>query len=346
MPTTQATHLPAASDAVERGLAFLASRQLPSGQIPTYVGPDLQADPVFDSSPFTTALVVNALAAAPAPQARQLIGRGLDFLCAEMEPGGVWRYWASDHPGHRLIPPDLDDIACVSSALAEHGRTVPPNRRLLLANRDRKHRFYTWVTPRYAPPPLSRSFWRVARRQTEERGFFTANALSAHDVSGVVNANVLHYLGDGRAARPVVRYLIEILDRRAEGHGDAWYDSAFPFYYSVARCFADGIAGLTGVADPIESRISAGQDASGQIGATMLDTALAVCALRWLGRDSPVATRACEALLANQASDGSWEIAPLYHGGPPDRLRWGSRELTTGFSLQALIPVASESRPA
>src|SRR3954466_10544773 len=83
--------------AVERGLAFLAERQLPSGQIPTYVGTDLRSERTFESSPFTTALVVLAISDSSAPPARAVIDRALDFLSAEMEPGGVWSFWASDH---------------------------------------------------------------------------------------------------------------------------------------------------------------------------------------------------------------------------------------------------------
>jgi hypothetical protein len=198
------SRLPDATAAAERGLAFLAAHQLPTGQFPTYVGVDLHADPAFDSSPFTTALVAHSISRSTAPESRRMLDRALDFLVAEMEPGGTWRYWAADHGGHELIPEDVDDIACASAVLRRHGRPVPANRKLLLANRDRRGRFYTWIAPRFAPPPLSLAFWRVAGRQARARHFFRDNQLSRRDVSSVVNANVLFCIGDGPTARPVV----------------------------------------------------------------------------------------------------------------------------------------------
>jgi hypothetical protein len=346
MPEQALAHWSAAAGAVERGLAFLAARQLQSGQFPTYVGTDLSTNGTFESSPFTTALVVHSISTSSAPAAREMIDRALDFLGAEMEPGGVWRYWASDHGGHDVIPADLDDTACISDVLRRHGRPAPANRGLLLANRDRRGRFYTWIAPRFAPPPLSPTFWRVARRQTQAREFFTANQISRRDVSCVVNANILFYLGDGAVARPVVRYLVDIMGRRAEGCCDGWYGNEFPFYYSVARCIAAGISGLAQLSDEIEARIDAAQRSEGCVGPGVLETAHAACALHYLGRRSATLTRACKFLLSRQTDDGGWEIAPLYHGGPPGELRWGSAELTTGFCLEALLPFVPQPRVA
>ncbi|MEA2141963.1 MAG: hypothetical protein QOI64_393 [Solirubrobacteraceae bacterium] len=342
---TQA-QLPDVAGAVERGLAFLAESQLPSGQFSTYVGTDLRSNGTFESSPFTTALVVHSISGSSAPGTRQMIDRALDYLSAEMEPGGAWRYWASDHGGHEVIPADLDDIACASQVLRRYGRSIPANRRLVLANRDRRGRFYTWIAPRYAPPPLSPAFWRVARRQTGARDFFKDNEISGRDVSCVVNANVLFYLGDGRAARPVVKYLIEVMRRRAERSSDSWYESAFPFYYSVARCIAAGITGLAGLSGEITERIGVAQREQGCLGEGSLETALAAGALHYLGQCSPTLIRACDFLLGAQAEDGSWPAEPLYHGGPPRELRWGSAELTTGFCVEALLPLVDEQRVA
>jgi hypothetical protein len=109
----------------------------------------------------------------------------------------------------------------------------------------------------------------------------------------------------------------------------------------VARCIASGIRGLAPLSDEIANRVAAGQDEQGRIGPGVLETALAACALHHLDRRGATLTRACEFLLSAQADDGSWEIAPLYHGGPPFELRWGSAELTTGFCLEALLPFAA-----
>ena len=340
----------AVQSAVDRGLAFLAQRQLPSGQIATYMGPDLPAgEMVFDSSPFTTALVVNSLGAADAPVARELIDRALAFLLAEMEPAGVWRYWTSEHPGHLSIPPDVDDTACVSHALRRNRVAFTDNRGVLLANRDGRGLFYTWFTARFTPPPLNSEFWRVAGRRLatplRSRRFWRDNGLSPRDVSCVVNANVLFYLGDGPAAQPVKEYLVALVRERREGCCDQWYDSEFPFYYAVSRCMHAGIGGLDEIRDATIERIGAAANADGSIGASALDTAFAACALRFLGDSGTTFERAAGYLVGTQGVDGGWPIAPLYHGGPPMKLRWGSEELTTGFCLEALLPLDDE-RPA
>jgi hypothetical protein len=331
--------------AIDRGLAFLAQRQLPSGQFATYMGEDLTAgDMVFDSSPFTTALVVNSIGTSGA---REMIGRALDFLVAEMEPPAVWRYWTADHPGHLSIPPDVDDTACISQALRRNGVAFPDNRSLLLANRDRRGRFYTWFTPRLGPRDLG--FWRVAlqrmRTPVRARAFWRDNSLTPRDVSCVVNANVLFYLGDGGAARPVTEYLVDLVRRGREGCCDQWYDNAFPFYYSVSRCIHAGIDGLDEIRDEMVERIVTAANPDGSIGETALDTAFAACALRFLAGPADAFERARGYLVASQSPEGGWPIAPLYHGGPPMKLRWGSEELTTGFCLEALLPLGDQRAP-
>src|SRR5450755_4817749 len=124
----------------ERALAFLAWRQQPSGQFGVLVGSDLThpgSEAVPDSTPFPTALIVHSLGFSDSSVAREMIRRALRFLRAEMEPGGVWRYWTAEHEQHLTIPPDLDDTACVAQVLHRHGVTLPDHRSLFLANRDR-----------------------------------------------------------------------------------------------------------------------------------------------------------------------------------------------------------------
>jgi len=326
---------------VERGLAFLATRQLPSGQFATYIGADLAAgDAAFDSSPFTTALVVNSIGSADTPVARATIERALGFLLAEMEAPAVWRYWTADHPGHASIPPDVDDTACISHALRRNDVAFPDNRRLLLANRNRRGLFYTWFAPRFTPPPLNLDFWRVAGRGLgASRAFWRENNLTPRDVSCVVNANVLFYLGDIPAATPVKEYLVDLVRERREGSCDFWYGNEFPFYYSVSRCMHAGIGGFEGIRDAMVERIEAAANPDGSIGSTALDTAFAACASRFLGHP---AERARSYLVRAQSPEGGWPIAPLYHGGPPMGLRWGSEELTTGFCLEALLPLGDQ----
>lgn len=334
--------MPTDGDAIERGLEFLAGRQLPSGRFPILQGPDM-AEAAPDSSLFATALVAHALGHCAADSARAMVSRALGCLRTHMEPGGVWRHWPSDHFLYQVVPADLDDTACASSLLRSHGAAFPDNTRLLLANRDRNGLFYSWLVARWSPPPPSLAFWRVAlrrwRRPRAGRSFWTDFASAPDDVDGIVNANVLYYLGDGGHAPPVVAYLLGILRRGEEDRCDKWYRSPFTFYYALSRCGRAGIAGVASARDEICERIEAAATEAGRIGTGPLDTALALCALADWGADGEVRERARTYLTAVQSSAGSWAAEPFYFGGPrgdPTTHCWGSEELTTGLCLEAL----------
>src|SRR6185436_12619440 len=117
-------------DALARGIAFLERSQLPTGELRVY------ASATPDPSVFPTAVAAHALSFAP--EAAAIRRRALDFLRAEMDARGLWKHWTRVHPHHGWLPPDLDDTACASAALARDGRAFPDNRPLLLANRDRR----------------------------------------------------------------------------------------------------------------------------------------------------------------------------------------------------------------
>src|SRR5207248_3494838 len=97
--------------AIEKGVAFLESAQLPSGEIPIETSPTplMSGECVRDPVVFTAALAARALSIAPS--AARVRSRALDFLVREMEPGGLWRYPSSEHPGHDHIPLDVDDTS-------------------------------------------------------------------------------------------------------------------------------------------------------------------------------------------------------------------------------------------
>jgi hypothetical protein len=333
----------AVESAVRRGLAFLREGQLPSGEFRAFRSPDprMEQGRELDSSPFPTSLIAHSLGFAPAPEAKDMIGRAIRFLLAEMEPGGVWRYWASAHPHHDVIPPDVDDIACASLVLRENAVPFPDNRRLLLANRTRAGLFYTWIAPRLALPTELGHFrvaWREALHPLRLGAFWRLNESKPRDVDGVVNANALHYLGESEALRPVVDHLVAILREGREGSCDKWHLSPLNFQYAVSRSFARCRRAFEPVRDAAVGRILAAARPGGEIGGHVLDTALALCALvGWERTPSPAGDRALDALLAAQRPSGAWPAFPLYYGGPKRVYGWGSEELTTGFCIEALL---------
>jgi hypothetical protein len=325
---------------IERALAFLAARQLPSGQFGVLRFDDL-ADPDHagrpDSTTFATALVAHSLGFANAPVAADMARRAARFLASEMQPGGVWQFWTAQHPGHLYNPPDLDDTACIAGVLRAHGVGVPDHRSLLLANRNRHGVFYTWIAPRLRPPPMHAGFWRIALRRSRSpvraRLFWRMTPSTPTDVDAVVNANVLFYLGESADTAAVVAHLMDVIRRGDEGSCDKWYFSRFALHYMVARCHASGIESLRPIRDTAVARIEGAAQPDGSIGADLLDTALAACALRGWGRGEDTANRATAHLRAQQRADGSWPGVAMYGAGS---VGWGSEELTTGFCLEAL----------
>ncbi|HEX8131725.1 MAG TPA: hypothetical protein VF527_21700 [Pyrinomonadaceae bacterium] len=327
---------------IERGLEFLRRSQLPSGEFKAFMFTDnsLEKDCVVDSSPFPTALIVYSLGFADPAAAVEMIDRSLRFFLAEMEGAGLWRYWTKEHQYHSIIPPDLDDIACVSYVLRRHGVAFPSNLKLIFANRNPKNLFYTWLTPRW-PLPLDALYWRVTLRQLAHPlnfyYFWKLNESARHDVDCVVNANVLFYVGASGATQAVVDYLIDVVRRGAEDCCDKWHLNRFMFYYVVSRNFAAGVSAFEVVREEAVCKITEAAKPDGSIGETVLDTALAVCALLSWRSAPPELERALSFLLDRQRAEGDWPRAALYYGGPKKYYGWGSEELTTGFCLEALL---------
>jgi hypothetical protein len=336
------------SEAVDLALAFLAGRQLATGGFPIQMW--LESSPhqaEQDISLFATSLVAHSLGHCDAEPARAMLDRALAYLRSHMEAPGVWRHWTQAHEQYHALPADVDDTACISSVLRRAGLPFPPNQELLLANRDRRGRFFTWLIGRWTPPPAHAGFWRVALRRWRHplRAilFWRMTSAAPDDVDGVVNANVLQYLGDGPHAPAVVDYLVGIVRRGEEDRCDKWYRSPLVFHYALSRCAGAGVGGVAEVGSTAVERIVAAQDESGRIGDGPLDTALAACALRNWNAGGPARARATAYCLAEQSEDGSWPAQPLYFGGPrgePAIPRWGSAELTTALCVEALSDAA------
>ena len=329
-------------EGIRRGLDFLEHNQLPSGEFKICMSTDqsFEKDWVVDSSPFPTALIAYSLGFADSMQAQEMKRKALQFFIAEMEGAGLWRYWTKQHQYHSIIPPDLDDIACISYVMRQHGISFPANEKLILANRNHQRLFYTWITPRW-PLPLDRQYWCVALRQwskpVKQYYFWKLNESAPNDVDCVVNANVLFYLGDTDATRNVVRYLIDVFRAEQEECCDKWHLNRFMFYYAVSRNFHAGVSALAAIRDEAIARIERCAQPDGSIGGTVLDTALAVCSLLYWKNAGRHVQRAIHFLLRVQRHEGAWPGAALYYGGPKKYYGWGSEELTTGFCLEALL---------
>jgi hypothetical protein len=223
--------------AITGGLAFLAGNQLDSGELPvvTCERRDMQGALTPDPSVFPTALVAHSLGFVPG--AEDLVGRAIDFLRGQRDEYGLWRHWTRDNPMFRPLPPDLDDTCCVSAVLAQHKVPDTVDPALVIANRDHRGLFYTWVVPRlrWTAPALRRVMLRQLRHLLVIRGFFRITSAEPGDVDAVVNANCLFALGAFPGHRAVVDYLLDILRDGCETTCDKWYDNPFVVRYAFSR---------------------------------------------------------------------------------------------------------------
>ena len=304
--------------AVEKGVAYLESAQLPSGEIPieTSPTPEMSGDCVREPVVFPAALAARALSITSS--AARVRSRALDFLLREMDPDGLWRYPSSEHPGHDHIPLDVDDTSIASAALAAAGRRFPNNRALLLANRERSGLFRTWIV-RWWPHP--RKTYRFFRHTTAD----------VRDVDAVINANVVIYLGICEETRPAIAHMLAVLRANGEMMSTKWYESRFTVWYFFSHALRE-IAPEAG--EMIVRRIETATPRNA------LDLALATSALLLWNRAPDV-----QPLINAQLPSGAWPRAGFYHAGlkriSPNEFQptppwWGSEALTTVLAVEAL----------
>ena len=328
--------------AIAQAVDFLHDAQLPSGAFQIFCSPHplLEEKCKQDYSTFQAAQISYCLNFTKSERAEEIVRKAIRFLVSAMQDGCVWRYTCSPNPDY--LPPDVDDTACISFLLRRHGVSFPDNTGVILGNRDSRGLFYTWILPRLTWT-TQMSYWRVALRQflklRQLYWFYTVTECKPNDLDLVVNANVLHYLGERPETRPIIQYLVQIIEEQAEETCDKYYASRFNFYYFLSRNYAAGIRAFEAVGDTIVARIKSHAHPDGVIGSHILDTALAACALmdwqNWKDH-STILDDAIQAILRARGTNGGWQKFPFYYSGPTKKLAWGSDEVTTGFCLEAL----------
>ncbi len=317
---------------VSRAIAFLYHSQLPYGEFRTYASPDQEMGDQsrFDSSPFVTSLVLHCIHNVDTPKAQEMRARALGFLQEEMEGPGLWRYWSSRNRRHKLLPPDLDDTCCISFILKSNHVAVPPNRDVILANRNSEGVFYTWVVPRSSSPSAEAG---DSGYEVNPEALLTVVLSGAvNNVDCAVNANVLLYLGESVDTKQALDYLVGmVLEGKENGCSD-FYPDRLSFYYMLSRAYCHGVLSLDSIALLVTDRISQSQLDDGSFGNELL-SALATCTLLNFGRVAPEADRAVEYLVRAQREDGSWPRRAMFLGPAP---YYGSEELTTALCVEAL----------
>ncbi len=300
--------------AIEKGIAYLESAQLPSGEIPIEISPtaEMSSDCVRQPCVFPTALAARALSITSS--AARVRSHALDFLMREMAPDGLWRHPSSELPGYDRTPLDVDDTSIASAALMAAGRRIPNNRALLLARRNRSGLFRTWIV-RWWPHPLGTyTFFRSIAK--------------VRDVDAVVNANAVVYLGVCDETRPAIEHMLAVLRANGEMTSTIWYGSRSIVWYFFSHALRE-IAPEAG--EMIVPRVEAATPRNA------LDLALAASTLLLWNRAPDV-----QPLIDAQLPSGAWPRAGFYHMGyrpgdsQPKPPWWGSEALTTILAVEAL----------
>ena len=297
------------------------------------------AEVAFDSCVFSTAFAIDALtyASNAGANAEHAIAKAVQFLEAEMEFGGVWRYWSTRNHRHSRLPPDLDDTACSSYALKRAGRSVPDNAWIFRCSRDPMGRFRTWVLPTPSNRSnlrflLARSIGGVQARIRNptvpkvEDPRFRIMHIDRDDIDPVVNANVVLYMGERPETLAAIEFIIATV-RKEPARLSLYYDR-LAFYHAIARAFRHASPRLGGLSGEIAARTIelAGTPAS----LNPLQVAMAASVLLTFMPVSNLIADLLRQILHTQRGDGGWELCAFYSKV------WGSRELTTGFCLEAL----------
>ena len=314
--TTAGGPAKAGKESIRRGLDFLESTIDENGAWHcirfNVADPDVPRH--FEKPPFVSAFCVLALERCEEARAKAMCAATKSYLVNTIEYPGFWRYY-------RHLPQDLDSTTLCSLVIGTHpwillGRNVPQ----ILANRDEKGRFMTWVLEEDEPDVVSK--FRM-------------------DADPVVNANVIAYLGDHPATADAQRWLeFMIVEDRLDG-SSTWYPQTVSIHYAITRAMVRAPTALGRIRPILADRILGLRDETGEFG-NVLQNAQAVSALDNIGGlDRINAKREVDRFIGSQHEDGSW---PELLAFGDQTLKWGlegqighaSEAMTTAFCIEAL----------
>ncbi len=306
----------AGRESIRRGLAFLESTIDERGAWHcirfNVADPDIPRH--FERPPFISALCALALESSAEARARAICARTKAYLADTIEYPGFWRYY-------RHLPQDLDSTTLCSLVIGTHPWILlERNMPRMLANRDDKGCFMTWVLAEDEPDVVST--FRI-------------------EADPVVNANVIACLGDRPETRSAQRWLESMItEDRLEG-ASKWYPDKVAVYYATTRAMIRARPALERLRPILADRILGLRDPQGEFG-NVLQTAQAMAALHNIGGLERVdAKREIERFVDSQRDDGSWPELLAFGDqslkwGNVGRIGHGSESVTTAFCVEAL----------
>jgi hypothetical protein len=302
------------SVAIQRALTFLEAHQLPTGEFVTHACrcSDMSDRAVYEPTVFTTAIVGRALARVDAETVGRMTHRALGFLVKEMPRPGIWG-WATKR-GRTEWPFDVDDTACVAALLQRNGVAFPDSRTAVLANRDERGLFFTWLRD----PALNTPSALVAIR-------------GQGNIDAAVNAHAVAYLGAVDRLDAIVRYLHDAMTS-ADPAEFRYYVHVLAVAYASAHALAAGVNEMRELRPAVREVLRTSCNGSGY-GNVLLD-ALALTTAHVFDLAEVVPASLPRSIADRQRTDGAWARAAMFQGTPAPF--FGSVELSTALCLEAL----------
>ena len=300
--------------AIQNGLDFVAASQTAAGGFVTdcwHVDAPQQKTPV--DAVFTASQILYSLSfCRDSTSARGTEERAAKYLAAQREAPGVWHYYGA---GTDLkISPDVDDTSVAWAALHRLEVAIPPSAlEVVRSSRDKNGLFTTWIGPA--------SGW---------------TNIDSRDIDTVVNINALFLFGLAQEnVQTVCNYVLAQIENGNFQRGTVYYRSPLMFGHAFSRAYREGdVKCLQNGVAKIRDAVLASQNGDGSWG-NDLENAFGALTLLNLDYRGEALDRAIKVILARQASDGSWELAPAYRGAVQP-LNYGASALTTAVTIEAL----------
>jgi hypothetical protein len=347
--------------AVKKALQFIKSEQQESGIFFSVAGESLNCtnelleDFVYGEkkawtyldqhSVFPTLLIGNALKHIKSGnEIEVLLSRIDDFLLRERHKlFWVWNHFVPNHRLFKMNPYDIDSTVVALDYFQDRGKLPPTAKQralnLLWDQITERGLFFTFYTLRGSLNCSGRSwilFLRELRAPLSTRVFWKIVEADRRDVDGVVNINVLHYLGRIAGSENVISYLRKELMEGNELQFDKWYKTTSVIYYFGSRLNHQNYTELEDVFLRWKEELMGIVQSQELSQLHDLDLGLMAVTMINLDLDQKYVSPCIERLLQAQQSAGNWKKKAFYFGGPKKIMGWGSDALTTAICIEAL----------
>ncbi len=261
----------------------------------------------------------------------------------------VWNHFNNKHRLFKMNPYDVDSTAIALDYLRDRGKiSLHDEKRTLALFKDQLNSdglFFTFFTFRGSLKCSWMSwilFLRELKSPISTRIFWQRVEADRKDVDGVVNVNVLYYLGRIPECEKLVSYLKEQLELGNELKFDKWYKSSSVIYYFVSRLNRKNFPELEGVFFRWKQELINFVELSNLNEVHDLDVALNAVSMINLKIDKNYILPCIMRIIQTQNNTGNWRKKAVYFGGPKKIMGWGSETLTTAICVEALMKFKNE----